>query len=185
MTILLLWLLATVDSAFIGYRDAAGRNALIQKQQYYRHAIFRGALFGQIAVALAGIVAIVMLLLSPEPARLIADFERVATRMLMVYVPYALILTITFFIRVLPSVDVRSITSVLVFGPFTLVRPLVVMAGAIWGLLGAPTIHVLLMVVLIVTLMLGMEYALDWLRARGFFRVASTLGERSPNVAQP
>lgn len=169
MTILLLWLLATVDSAFIGYRDAAGRNALIKKRQYYRHAIFRGALFGQLAVAIAGIVAIMMLLLSPEPARLFADFEQVATRMLMVYVPYALILTITFFIRVMPSVDVRSITSVLVFGPFTLVRPLVVMAGAIWGLLGAPTIHVLLLMVLIVSLMLGMEYALDRLRARGFF----------------
>ena len=166
MTFLLLWLLATVDSAFIGYRDAAGRNALIDKREYYRHAVWRGALFGQLAVAIAGVVALAMLLLSPQPAKLLADFDQVATRMAMVYVPYALILTVTFFVRALPSVDVRSITSVLVFGPFTLIRPLVVIAGAVWGLLGAPTILVLLLVVLIVSLMLGMEYALDRLRAR-------------------
>ena len=168
MSILLLWLLATVDSAFIGYREAAGRSALIDKRDYYRHALVRGALLGQIAVALVGLVALAMLAASPQPARLFDTFEQVATRMLMVYVPYALIITITFFIRAIPSVDIRSITSVLVFGPFTLVRPLVVLAGAIWGSLAAPAIEILLLVVLIVTLMLGMEYALGKLRARGY-----------------
>jgi hypothetical protein len=89
--------------------------------------------------------------------------------MLMVYVPYSLVLAITFFVRAIPSVDIRSITSVLVFGPFTLIRPLVVLAGAIWGLLAAPTAGILLLLVLIVCLMLGMEYALGKLRERGFF----------------
>lgn len=169
MTFLLLWLLATLDSAAIGYRDAAGRNALIEKRDYYRGAMIRGALFGQVAVAIAGVVVAVMLVLSPEPAKLLASFEQVAVRMLIVYVPYALILIITFSIRAIPSVDVRSITSVLVFGPFTLIRPLVVLAGAVWGVLAAPTVHVLILMVLIVFLMLGMEYSLDKLRARGFF----------------
>ena len=165
MTILLLWLLATVDSAFIGYRDAAGRNALIEKRDYYRRAMLRGALMGQMAVAIVGLVAVGMLATNPQPARLFETFEQVATRMLIVYIPYALILTITFFIRALPSVDIRSITSVLVFGPFTLVRPLIVLAGAIWGLLAAPTISVLLLLVLIVFLMLGLETTLGRLRA--------------------
>jgi L-asparagine transporter-like permease len=169
MSFLLLWLLATVDAAFIGYRDAAGRSALIDKRHYYRRALVRGALVGQIAVAIAGIVAAGMLFTTPQPARLFETFDQVATRMLMVYIPYALILTATFFVRALPSVDIRSITSVLVFGPFTLIRPLVVLAGAIWGLLVAPTAGVTLLIALIVSLMLGMEYALDRLRARGFF----------------
>ena len=69
------------------------------------------------------------------------------------------------FIRAIPSVDIRSITSVLVFGPFTLIRPPVVLTGAIWGLLAAPTVNVVLLLVLVVSLMLGMEYALDRLRA--------------------
>ena len=169
MSILLLWLLATVDSAFIGYRDAAGRSALIDKRHYYRRALIRGALLGQIAVAIAGSVAVGMLATTDQPARLFATFDSVATRMLMVYVPYALILIATFFVRAIPSVDIRSITSVLVFGPFTLIRPLVVLAGAIWGLLAAPTAGIALLLALVVTLMLGMEFALDRLRARGFF----------------
>ena len=169
MSILLLWLLATVDSAFIGYRDAAGRSALIDKRHYYRRALLRGALMGQIAVAIAGTVALGMLATSAEPARLFATLDSVAMRMLMIYVPYALILIATFFVRAIPSVDIRSITSVLVFGPFTLIRPLVVLAGAIWGFLAAPTAGVALLLVLVVTLMLGMEFALDRLRTRGFF----------------
>ncbi len=169
MSILLLWLLATADSAFIGYRDAAGRSALIDKRLYYRRALLRGALLGQIAVGIAGIVAGAMLATASHPARLFETFDQVATRMLMVYVPYALILTIAFFIRAIPSVDIRSITSVVVFGPFTLIRPLVVLAGAIWGLLAAPTAGVTLLMALVVSLMLGMEYVLDRLRVRGFF----------------
>ena len=169
MTFFLLWLLATLDSAAIGYRDAAGRNALIEKRDYYRWAMIRGALFGQVAVAIVGVVVVVMLVLSPQPASLYASFEQVSKRMLIVYVPYALILIITFSIRAIPSVDVRSITSVLVFGPFTLIRPLVVLAGAVWGVLAAPTVTVLILMILIVFLMLGMEYSLDKLRARGFF----------------
>ena len=169
MSVLLLWLLATVDAAFIGYRDAAGRSALIDKRHYYRRALVRGALVGQIAVAIVGVVAAGMLATSSQPAALFKTFDRVGTRMLMVYVPYALILTATFFVRAIPSVDIRSITSVLVFGPFTLIRPLVVLAGAIWGLIAAPTAGVTLLMALIVSLMLGMEYALDRLRARGFF----------------
>ena len=169
MSILLLWLLATVDSAFIGYRDAAGRSALIDKRHYYRRALLRGALLGQIAVAIAGTVALGMLATSAQPARLFATLDSVAMRMLTIYVPYAVILIATFFVRAIPSVDIRSITSVLVFGPFTLIRPLVVLAGAIWGFLAAPTAGVALLLVLVVTLMLGMEFALDRLRARGFF----------------
>ena len=169
MSILLLWLLATVDSAFIGYRDAAGRSALIDKRHYYRRALLRGALMGQIAVAIAGVVAIGLLAAAPQPARLFDTLENVATRMLVIYVPYALILIATFFVRAIPSVDIRSITSVLVFGPFTLIRPLVVLAGAIWGLIAAPTASVTLLLSLVVIFMLGMEYAFDKLRARGFF----------------
>ena len=169
MTIFLLWLLATMDSTFIGYREAAGRSALIEKGAYFRRAMIRGAIAGQVAVAIAGLAAVAMLAASPQPARLFETFEQVASRMLMVYLPYALILTITFLVRAIPSVDIRSITSVLVFGPFTLIRPLVVLAGAIWGLLSAPTIPVALLVALIVSLMLGMEYALGRLRARGSF----------------
>ena len=131
MIVFLLWLLATVDSAFIGYREAAGRNALIDKTTYYRHALIRGLLFGQLAVLIVGAFTAVALVSSDNPRALFGKLELIGARMLLVYIPYALIILITFCVRAIQSVDIRSITSVLIFGPFTFIRPLVVIAGAI------------------------------------------------------
>ena len=163
----LLWLLATVDSAFIGYREAAGRNALIDKRAYFRHALIRGALFGQLAVLIVGVTTAIVLVSVRDAGFLFSDLELIGARMLMVYVPYALILLITFCVRAIPSVDIRSITSVLIFGPFTFIRPLVVLAGAVWSVLAAPSAITIALTVLIVTLMLGLGSFLSWLRSRG------------------
>jgi hypothetical protein len=163
----LLWLLATVDSAFIGYREAAGRNALIQKRAYFRNALIRGALFGQLAVLIVGVITAIAIVTSSDSTALFSKFELVGARMLTVYVPYALIILITFCIRAVPSVDIRSITSVLIFGPFTFIRPLVVLAGAVWGVVAAPGAITIAVTLLIVILMLGLEYALGGLRSRG------------------
>ncbi|HJY30041.1 MAG TPA: hypothetical protein VJ306_18565 [Pyrinomonadaceae bacterium] len=167
MIVFLLWLLATVDSAFIGYREAAGRNALIDKKDYYRRALIRGALFGQLAVLIVGAVVAVALVSSNHPWLLLTKLELIGARMLLVYIPYALIILIALAIRAVPSVDIRSITSTLIFGPFTLIRPLVVLLGAVWGILAAPGAITAALVVLIVCLMLGLEWALGRLRSRG------------------
>jgi hypothetical protein len=165
MTPVFLWLLATIDSAFIGYREAAGRNALIDKRAYYRRALIRGALVGQVAVLIVG--AAVVLVSSNDAAALFSKLESVGARMLTVYVPYALILLVTFLVRAFPSVDIRSITSVLIFGPFTFIRPAVVLAGAVWGVAAAPGAITIALTVLIVCLMLGLGGTLSWLRSRG------------------
>src|ERR1041385_8020689 len=91
----LLWLLATVDSAFIGYREAAGRNALIKKGAYFRRALLRGALFGQLAVLLVGVITALALVSSSDAAALFSKLELIGTRMLTVYIPYALIILIS------------------------------------------------------------------------------------------
>ena len=163
----LLWLLATIDSAFIGYREAAGRNAVIQKRAYFRRALIRGALAGQVAVLIVGVTTAILVATSSDAAALFSKFETVGARMLAVYIPYAVVLLITFCIRAVPSVDIRSITSVLIFGPFTFIRPLVVLAGAVRGIVAAPGATTIAITVLIVSLMLGLEYALSGLRSRG------------------
>jgi len=163
----LLWLLATVDSAFIGYREAAGRNALIEKRAYFRHALMRGALMGQVAVLIVGVVVATALVSARDPRALFSELELVGARMLMIYIPYALIILITFCVRAVPSVDIRSITSVLIFGPFTFIRPAVVLVGAVWGVLAAPNAITIALALLIVSLMLGLEGILSGLRSRG------------------
>ena len=167
MIVFLLWLLATLDSAFIGYREAAGRNALIEKKAYYRHALIRGALFGQLAALIVGAIAAVALLTSDNARELFGKLELIGARMLLVYIPYALIILIALSIRAFPSVDIRSITSTLIFGPFTLIRPVVVLLGAVWGILAAPGAITIVLVVLIVCLMLGLEWVLGRFRSGG------------------
>jgi hypothetical protein len=169
MIALLLWALATIDAAFIGYREAAGRSALINKGAYYRHAMIRGAILGQIAVAIVGAAIAVMLLLSPEPLARVRELQEVGSRMLTVYIPYALIIFIAFAVRLAPSIDLRSITSVLIFGPFTLIRPVVVVVGVVCGFLSAPSFVTLLLGILILSLMLSLEWIIGRLRRLEWF----------------
>jgi hypothetical protein len=161
----LLWMLATIDAAFAGYRAAAGRSALIDKRAYYRRAMLTGALYGQVAVAIAGLFTAVLTFLSPEPARLMTELEQAGRRMLIVYLPFALIIFLAFAVRAFPSVDIRSITSVLIFGPFTLIRPAVAVAGVLWAVSDAPRLSTVLLGLLILTLMLGLERFLGTLNA--------------------
>jgi hypothetical protein len=172
MTLFLLWILATLDSSFAGYREAAGRNALIDKTTYFRRALVRGALYGQVAIVLVAAAAFAMMSLTSEPGRLIADFEIIGRRMLAIYLLYAIITGIAFSLRAIRSVDIRSITSTVIFGPFTLIRPLVALAGVIWGVLGAPRPATIALGLLILILMLSLERIMTWMRT-GHFRSRS------------
>lgn len=168
MTLVLLWALATLDAAFVGYREAAGRNALIDKSNYFRRALLRGTLYGQLAIVLVAVVAFGMLSISSDSNRLVADFEIVGRRMLLVYLPYAIIIGLAFSLRALRSVDIRSITSTVVFGPFTLLRPLVALGGVIWGVLAAPRLATIALGLLILSLMLSLGRIMTGMRT-GYF----------------
>jgi len=73
-----LWILATLDAAFAGYRAAAGRNGLIRKRRYYLRAMVLGAIFGQVAVALAAGIILITLTLTPDRlgAEVVVDLGR-------------------------------------------------------------------------------------------------------------
>ena len=84
--------------------------------------------------------------------------------MLFVYLPYAAIILLAFLVRLIPSVDIRSITSTVIFGPFTLIRPMVAIGGVIYGVLGALRIQIVVLAAIVLTLMLGAESLLNILR---------------------
>lgn len=168
MIAFLLWLLATIDAAFVGYREAAGRNALIDKKKYYLKAMLRGAIFGQIAVLISLAVILILLALSNEPAQFLEDLQNAGKRMLFVYIPFALIILAAFVIRLYPSVDIKSITSTVIFGPFTLLRPIVAVAGIIYGFINAPTIPVIFLSLIVLILMLGLEKFLEMSRRKKY-----------------
>jgi len=161
---LVLWLLATLDASFTSYREAAGRNALIDKRAYYRRAMLEGALFGQVAIAIAVCVIAVIVWFAGNPKELFEDFNRVGARMLVIYIPYAAIILFAIAIRAIPSVDIRSITSTLIFGPFTLIRPLVAIVGLIYGLLAAPRVETIVLGLVVLAMMLSLEKSLSLFR---------------------
>lgn len=160
------YVLATLDSAFVGYREAAGRSALIRKGAYYARAMLRGALWGQAAVALALALLASLFLRAEDRAAFVHSLAEAGRRMLLVYVPYAFVVLAAFAVRAVPSVDVRSLTSTLVFGPFQFVRPLVVVAGVVWGLTAARRADVTALGLFVIAEMLLLDRWLGHLRAR-------------------
>ncbi len=143
--------LAVVDGAFAGFRAAAGRSGLLDKRTWYREAMARGAAYGAFAA-----LAMAALLVALAPA----DAEVAARRALAVYLPYAAVLALAGIARRVEHVDVRSIASLLVFGPFTLLRPLVLIAGILAAAIPGSRAVALLGVAAIL-LMNAVEIALD------------------------
>ena len=160
------YFLATLDSAFVGYREAAGRSALIRKGAYYTRAMLRGALWGQAAIALALALLALLFLRAGDRAAFLQSLIEAGRRMLSVYVPYAFVVLAAFAVRAFPSVDVRSMTSTLVFGPFQFIRPLVVVAGVVWGLFAARRADVTALGLFVIAEMLLLDRWLGHLRAR-------------------
>src|SRR5262249_24125669 len=165
VTFLLLYLLATCDAAFCGYRAAAGRNALLFKRGYYLRAMGRGVLWGQLAVVLVGSVAGLLVVSSPSPWQLLDDYTEAGERLLQVYLPYTAVIGLAFVLRTIPSVDVRSLTSVLVFGPLTLIRPAVLLGGVAWALFNISRAEVALIAGVLLPIILLLERFLQWRKA--------------------
>jgi hypothetical protein len=182
MAVGLLYVLATLDAAMSGYRAAGGRNARINKSAYQTRAQFRGAVWGQAGIlAIAAVVAL-SLATDTEPPSLAVDLLEGCRRGLVVYVPYALVFVAALLLRVVPSVDVRSILNVLVFGPFTLFRPFIGLAGVAWAFVGVPRWQVCGIGVFGIAVMLGLECALDRWCARKNFGSRSAGGGHLPDL---
>lgn len=164
--VLTLYLLATLDAAMSGYRSAGGRVALIRKHSYQARAQARGALWGQVGILAVALVVAVVLLVDSDPPRLAADLLEACRRLLVVYLPYSFVFLAALLLRVLPSVDLRSTLNVLVFGPFTLLRPFVGLAGVAYAYTGVPRWQVIAIGVLGLAAMLSVEWALNWWYAR-------------------
>jgi hypothetical protein len=155
MTLLVLYILALLDGLLCGARVCMGRSAVIAKRRYYVRAQLRGLVGAQIISTIALIALLVVALASAHRAALRADLEAAAERMLWVFVPYAALVLGNMLLRLVPSTDIRSATSVMMLGPLTAIRPLVMVAGAVYGIWRS-----------VLWQMLGLELVLDRLASR-------------------
>lgn len=136
MTPVLLATLAFVDGTLCGFRAAAGRNPRIHLWPYYRASMRRGAL-----VSLASLVVFSSLALGVRLAGGDAQWSALlatADQLVIVYGAYATVTLAALALYLVGSFDFGVLASVLVLGPFTLIRPWVIGAGAAWAVWSAP-----------------------------------------------
>jgi len=161
MILFALYLLATLDGALCGNRSAAGRSGLINKRRYYFKWMAEGALWAQAASVISGLALLIVLHFAPDRPGLLLDLENAAQRMLRVYIPYTILILSSFIVRAAPSVDIRSATSVLIFGPMTAARPLISLIGVLYGIIPATRWEVRALGLLVLLLMLAVERIID------------------------
>ncbi len=166
MTLFTLYLLALLDGLLCGARVSMGRCALIHKRRYY----LRNALHGMIGAQVISMIALLALLLavrfSGHRGELRADLQAAAGRMLWVFVPYAIAVVGSLLLRLIPSTDVRSATSVFALGPLSAIRSLVMIVGAVYGVAHSRLAETQLLGAFVLLLMLSLEFVLNSLAAR-------------------
>ena len=162
-TIGILYFLLLCDTSFSGICAASGRNPLIGKKDYYIRSMWDGVLWGNGVGAVGVIILFLCVQLSAEPAQVIDDLTKMGQQMNTICGLYALIVFTTFAVRAIPSVDIRSATSTLAFGPLTVARPLVILLGIGVGLMSVqPDWSVVIAALLIAAMMVPFRRLLNW-----------------------
>jgi hypothetical protein len=133
----LLWSLAVVDGGFAGFRAAAGRDGRIFKEAYYRAAIRRGLRLGFGVTVLAGAAIALWLLASGAT---LTELVPSAQVMLAVLGGYAALVLLALGVWSTAEADLRTLASVAILGPFTMMRPWVIVAAAAWAAYVAPSL---------------------------------------------
>jgi hypothetical protein len=131
VTLVLLGVLAFIDGTLCGFRASAGRNPRIFLWGYYGLSMRRGALFALVAIALFLSVGLALRALGGEPTW--SALLEAAQKLVLVYSVFAALVVAALGLYLVGSFDLGVLASVLVLGPFTLIRPLVIYAGALWA----------------------------------------------------
>jgi hypothetical protein len=165
VTLLVLYFLASLDGLLCGCRTSMGRCPLIRTRPYYMRALVQGLLAAQVASLLGLLSLFLVLRFSSHRIELRADLESSAGRMLWIFLPYAAIVLLSLSLRLVPSTDLRSATSVFALGPLTAVRP-IMMVGVLAGIYSSLFWQTRILGVIVLLLMLSIEVVLNYFAAR-------------------
>ena len=166
MTLLVLYFLASLDGLLCGCRTSMGRCPLIRTRSYYMRTLVRGLLAAQ-AASLLGLLSLFLVLrFSSHSIALRADLESSAGRMLLIFLPYAAIVLLSLSLRFVPSIDLRSATSVFALGPLTAVRPVIMIVGVLAGIYSSLFWQTRILGVIVLLLMFSIEVVLNYFAAR-------------------
>lgn len=157
----LLAVLAIIDAAFAGFRAAAGRDARIFKRAYYQRAVLLGVGAGVALVLALAAITVAALVLAPSPSALYAELLTIGARMLQVFLAYALLVVAALVLYATARRELRILATVSILGPFTLLRPLVVLVATTWGLCGGASLSAVALTVVSSASVLGLGRLVD------------------------
>lgn len=156
-------LLALVDGALIGFRSGAGRVGLVGKETHIRRAVLLGAIAAAL-IALGGIVLAFALTLLPGRERW-ASLEAGGAAAVTVFGVFAGLMVASLLVWLVPVTELRTIVTVSLLGPGTLLRPAVIVLGMVYAFARVPTWEVAVLGAYGASAMLLVE---PWLTRRFF-----------------
>jgi hypothetical protein len=133
MMLVVLGVLAMVDFVFCGFRAAAGRQGSLYLRSYYRTHMKSALVATLILIALFSIAGV----LSVHWRWCVwNDFDENARRMVIVYGIYAAVVLMALGVYSLRVLELSVLATVILLGPLTLLRPLLICGGSIWAMFG-------------------------------------------------
>lgn len=158
MSPVLLAVLVLVDGTLCGFRAAAGRNPKLFLRDYYAASMRRAALLALVVVlGFSGVAFAVR----AADADAFDTLVRTGDAMVLVYGTYATIVLLALGLYLVGHFDLGVLATVVVLGPFTLARPLVIILGAAWAAWTVQAPLAIGFVVLTTAVMLGFERLLS------------------------
>lgn len=146
--------LELLDAAFSGFRASLGRTGLIDHRRSDMVATYRGTALG--AALMAPAVAFFGIDVGLLGAAL-SDYRMAGEAALIVFVPYAALTLLALAAYAFLGWRQKYLASAVVLGPFTLLRPVVVAAGSLSGILRVDDATVAIAVTLAAAAILTVE----------------------------
>ncbi|WP_434381142.1 hypothetical protein [Melittangium boletus] len=137
MTPWLLALLAVGDVTFSAFRDAAGRDPRIDKTSYFWRAVLGGLACGLWIIALCVALVHAALMASPHPEPLYDDMLTAGGHLVRLYGAFTLLVLAALLLWRLGQSELRTLMTVAILGPLTLLRHALLPVGYVWAVLGA------------------------------------------------
>jgi hypothetical protein len=160
--------LALLDAAFAGFRGSIGRDAGLVDHRFNLGSAGRGVGFGIVGLLVIAGCTLPSLIKSSTRHENYRSLLNAGTRMLAVFAPMATVNVIAIVIYLLAtSHEVRAVAMTLVLGPFTLLRPVVIIAGSLWAGLSADLVAVQIGAAAAAAVTIAVGPVVGWMRCRG------------------
>jgi len=138
MTVLAIASLALFDVLLSGIRAAAGRDGRIAKPPYYRAALRQSLVAGMLVVGANALLVAALVASAPDPSMAWRDLLRAGVRCVEVFGAFATLTFVAILFWLAPVRELRILPTLVVLGPLTLLRPLVVVGGLLFAVASAP-----------------------------------------------